>query len=105
VTSLGPIVRAMDRKDRRDLGRMIQKAQGRDRRMDRDLRAQMTAALADLLSSVPFDRTAVLAVLHDEVMTIEERQAIAREALLDKLASMTPEARAKLAQALLKGRK
>ena len=105
VTSLGPIVRAMDRKDRRDLGRMIQKAQGRDRRMDRDLRAQMTAVLADLLSTVPFDRTAVLAVLHDEVMTIEERQAIAREALLDKLASMTPEARAKLAQALLKGRK
>jgi hypothetical protein len=46
-----------------------------------------------------------LAVLHDEVMTIEERQAIAREALLDKLASMPPEARAKLAQALLKGRK
>jgi hypothetical protein len=46
-----------------------------------------------------------LAVLQDEVMTIEERQAIAREALLDKLASMTPEARAKLAQALLKGRK
>jgi hypothetical protein len=73
--------------------------------MDRDLRAQMTAVLADLLSTVPFDRTAVLAVLHDEVMTIEERQAIAREALLDKLASMTPEARAKLAQALLKGRK
>jgi len=61
--------------------------------------------LADLLSSVPFDRTAVLAVLHDEAMTIEERQAIAREALLDKLASMPPEARAKLAQALLKGRK
>ena len=90
ATSLGPIVRAMDRKDRRDLGRMIQKAQGRDRRMDRDLRAQMAA---------------VLAVLQDEVMTIEERQAIAREALLDKLASMTPEARAKLAQALLKGRK
>ena len=46
----------MDRKDRRDLGRMIQKAQGRDRRMDRDLRAQMTAVLADLLSTVPFDR-------------------------------------------------
>jgi hypothetical protein len=61
--------------------------------------------LADLLSSVPFDRAAVLAVLHDEAMTIEERQAIAREALLDKLASMPPEARAKLAQALLKGRK
>jgi len=65
----------------------------------------MAAVLADLLSTVPFDRTAVLSVLHDEVITIEERQAIAREALLDKLASMTPEVRAKLAQALLKGRK
>ena len=49
ATSLGPLVRAMDREDRRDLGRMIQKAQGRDRRMDRDLRAQMTAVLADAL--------------------------------------------------------
>ena len=39
----------MERKDRRDLGRMIQKAQGRDRRMDRDSWAQATAVLADVL--------------------------------------------------------
>ena len=30
MTSLGRLVRAMERKDRRDLGRMIQTAQGRD---------------------------------------------------------------------------
>ena len=65
----------------------------------------MTAALADLSSALPFERAAVLAVLDDEATMIDERQVIAREALLDKLASMTPEARAKLAQALLKGRK
>lgn len=105
VTSLGPIVRAMDRKDRRDLGRMIQKAQGRDRRMDRDLRAQMTAVLADALRTEPFEPRAVLTVLQDEAMMIEERQVIARQALLDKLASMTPKAREQLAQALLNGRK
>jgi hypothetical protein len=36
---------------------------------------------------------------------IDERQVIAREALLDKLASMIPEALEQLAQALLQGRK
>ena len=102
---LGPLVRAMDREDRRDLGRMIQKAQGRDRRMDRNLRAQMTAVLADALRTEPFEPRAVLAVLQDEAMMIEERQVIARHALLDKLASMTPKAREQLAQALLNGRK
>ena len=105
ATSLGPLVRAMDREDRRDLGRMIQKAQGRDRRMDRDLRAQMTAVLADALRTEPFEPRAVLTVLQDEAMMIEERQVIARQALLDKLASMTPKAREQLAQALLNGRK
>ena len=30
MTSLGRLVRAMERKDRRDLGRMIRTAQGRD---------------------------------------------------------------------------
>jgi uncharacterized membrane protein len=105
MTSLGPLVRAMERKDRRDLGRMIQKAKGRDRHMDRELRAQVTAALADLLSTVPFEREAVLAVFDDEATMIDERRVIAREALLDKLASMTPEAREQLAQALLQRRK
>ena len=105
MTSLGPLVRAMERKDRRDLGRMIQKAQGRDRRMDRDSRAQATAVLADALSTVPFDPAAVLALLQDEAMMMEERRLIARQALLDKLASMTPKAREQLAQAILKGRK
>ena len=105
MTSLGPLVRAMERKDRRDLGRMIQKAQGRDRRMDRDSRAQATAVLADVLSTVAFDPAAVLALLQDEAMMMEERRLIARQALLDKLASMTPKAREQLAQAILKGRK
>ena len=105
MTSLGPLVRAMERKDRRDLGRMIQKAQGRDRRMDRDSRAQATAVLADVLSTVPFDPAAILALLQDEAMMMEERRLIARQALLDKLASMTPKAREQLAQAILKGRK
>ena len=105
MTSLGPLVLAMERKDRRDLGRMIQKVQGRDRHMDRELRAQVTAALADLLSTVPFEREAILAVFDDEATMIDERRVIAREALLDKLASMTPEAREQLAQALLQRRK
>jgi len=95
----------MERNDRRDLGRMIQKAQGRDRHMDRELRAQVTAALADLLRSEPFERVAVLAVLDNEATMIDERRVIAREALLNKLASMTPKAREQLAQALLQGRK
>ena len=105
MTSLGPLVRAMERNDRRDLGRMIQKALGRDRHMDRELRAQVTAALADLLSTVPFEREAVLAVFDDEATMIDERRVIAREALLNKLASMTPKVREQLAQALLEVRK
>ena len=65
----------------------------------------MTAALADLLRSEPFERAAVLAVLDNEATMIDERRVIAREALLNKLASMTPKAREQLAQALLQGRK
>ena len=65
----------------------------------------MTAALADLSSAVPFESAAVLAVLDDESTMIDERQVIAREALLDKLASMIPEPLKQLAQALLQGRK
>ena len=105
MTSLGRLVRAMERKDRRDLGRMIRTAQGRDGHMDGDSRAQVTAVLADLLSSVPFEPTAVLSVLQDEAVMVEERRLIARQALLNKLASMTPAAREQLAQAILKGRK
>ena len=69
------------------------------------LAAQVTAALADLSSALPFERAAGLAVLGDEATMIDERQVIAREALLDKLASMIPEALEQLAQALLQGRK
>ena len=69
------------------------------------LAAQVTAALADLSSALPFERAAVLAVLDDEATMIDERQVIAREALLDKLASMIPEALEQLAQDLLQGRK
>ena len=105
MTSLGRLVQAMERKDRRDLGRMIRTAQGRDGHMDGDSRAQVTAVLADLLSSVPFEPTAVLSVLQDEAVMVEERRLIARQALLNKLASMTPAAREQLAQAILKGRK
>ena len=64
----------------------------------------MTAALADLLSAVPFERATILAVLDDEATIIDERQVITREALLDKLASMIPEALEQLAQALLQER-
>ena len=73
--------------------------------MDRDSRAQVTAVLADLLSSVPFEPAAVLSVLQDEAVMVEERRLIARQALLDKLASMTPRRAEQLAQALLQGRK
>ena len=44
-------------------------------------------------------------MLQDEAMMIEERQVIERQALLDKLASMTQKAREQLEQALLNGRK
>jgi len=44
-------------------------------------------------------------VLDNEVTMIDERRVIVREALLNKLASMTPKAREQLAQALLQGRK
>ena len=64
----------------------------------------MTAALADLSSAVPFERAAILAMLDDEAKMIDERQVITREALLDKLASMIPEALEQLAQALLQER-
>ena len=73
---------------------------------DRQKQAMVLRHLvADALRTEPFEPRAVLAVLQDEAMMIEERQVIARQALLDKLASMTPKAREQLAQALLNGRK
>ena len=102
---LGPLLRAMDRKDRRELGRLFQDAQAKNGGMSRDAREAMITQLVQAVGAIPFDDVAVLAVMEAGWFEISRRSEVARKVWVEKVATMSPEARAELAESLLKGRK
>ena len=104
-SGLGPLLRAMDRKDRRELGRLIQVAQAKNGGMSRDAREAMNTQLVQAVGAIPFDDVAVLAVMEAGWFEISRRSEVARKVWVEKVATMSPEARAELAESLLRGRK
>ena len=102
---LGPLLRAMDRKDRRELGRLFQDAQAKNGGMSRDAREAMNTQLVQAVGAIPFDDVAVLAVMEAGWFEISRRSEVARKVWVEKVATMSPEARAELAESLLRGRK
>ena len=100
--SLRPILRAMERKDRRELGRLIQKAQSKISRWDRDAHEVMNARLADTMAAAPFDSEAVLALMEEISTDTLRRLDVARKILLESIATMSEQDRQILAQRLRK---
>ena len=101
----GSLLRAMERKDRRDFGRMIQEALDESGGMAQDARQAIKTDLAMAVRATPFDGDAVLALIEVDSSKLSRRLKLVRQVLVKKLATMTPDARAKLAQSLLTGQK
>ena len=104
-SGLGPLLRAMDRKDRRELGRLIQVAQGKSGGMTRDARQAKNIEFAQAVRATPFDGAAILTLMEAESAESSRRLELSRNVLVEKVATMSPEVRAKLAESLLNGRK
>lgn len=105
ISSLGSLLRAMERKDQRDFGRMIQEALDESGGMAQDARQAIKTDLAMAVRATPFDGDAVLALIEVDSSKLSRRLKLVRQVLVKKLATMTPDARAKLAQSLLTGQK
>ena len=95
----------MDRKDRRELGRLFQVAQGKSGGMTRDARQAKNIEFAQAVRATPFDGAAVLTLMEAESAESSRRLELSRNVLVEKVATMSPEVRAKLAETLLNGRK
>lgn len=105
ISALGSLLRAMERKDRRDFGRMIQAALDESDDMAQDARQAVRTDLAMAIQAMPFDGDAVLELLEADASKLSQRLKLVRQVLVKKLAAMTPEARTNLAESLLTGQK
>ena len=101
ISATGSLLRAMERKDQRDFGRMIQVALDESVGMAQDARQTIKTDLAMAVRATPFDGDAVLALIEVDSSKLSRRLKLVRQVLVKKLATMTPDARAKLAQSLL----
>lgn len=94
--AIGPVARALTDDERRAIGR--------DLRADRslrghDFRGQM-AAVAAALRADPYDPAVTLALLEEQADRLNQVQARARMAVLDRIAAMPPERRRAFADRL-----
>ena len=94
-----PLVSALEREDRRAVGRELMREAGPLRQNRTDLRARFDRLL-DALRAEPFDRAAVEALLSEQREAGARRLELAEAALLSRLAAMSPEARAAYAERL-----
>lgn len=95
----GPLTRALDRDDRRAIGRAIrqvyrEKGEGRAAQ-----KARMEALIADLRAD-PFDREAVAAHMEAQRETLRERLSTGQALLLDRFVEMDASERAAYADRL-----
>lgn len=95
-----PIIRAMDRKDRRALGRMIKKIHAENRLRPPDA---FEEKLANLIGTTPFEPLSLLDLLEQAAMQGEKRQTIARQVLVKQLAGMSAQERLAIAETLKNG--
>jgi hypothetical protein len=97
-----PIIRAMDRKDRRALGRMIKKIHAENSLSSPDA---FNGKLADLIGTTPFEPLALLDLLEQAGTQAEKRQTITRQVLVEQLAGMSAQERLARANTLKNGRR
>lgn len=93
---VGPVAKALERDERRAIGRML-----RQNRVLRDLdpRGRASEMLA-VLGAEPFDPDALRAIFAEQSDDLVRVQTRAQDALLETIAAMTPERRAAFAAAV-----
>lgn len=93
---LGPMSRALEPKERRDIGRNL-----RENRVlrDYDLRGRVDGIVA-ALQAEPFDEAALRALLAEQASRVANVQVKAQDAFVAVVADMTPERRAIFAETL-----
>ena len=93
---LGPMSRALEPKERRDIGRNL-----RENRVlrDYDLRGRIDGIVA-ALQAEPFDEAALRALLAEQASRVANVQVKAQDAFVAVVADMTPERRAIFAETL-----
>jgi uncharacterized membrane protein len=94
-----PFMGALDRDDRRVVGRELMREDGSLRANRAELRARFERLLAAIRAE-PFDRAAIEAILDEQRAAGARRLEIAEEAVLDRLSAMSPQARAAYADRL-----
>jgi uncharacterized membrane protein len=93
---VGPVANALERDERRAIGREL-----RRNRVLRDLDPRGRAAeMLVVLQAEPFDREALRAIFAEQSNDLIRVQARAQDALLETIAAMTPERRAAFAAAV-----
>lgn len=98
----GPLTAALNREDKREIGRKLRRLY-RDGRPNREaVRAEYREVIAALRAD-PFDATRVEASLKRQLNAVTERQALGHEVLLDHLGAMSVEARRAYAHRLEEG--
>jgi uncharacterized membrane protein len=98
-SGLGPIAEAFGPEERRALLRDL-RARRDIRPPDRALHDATRAALVEALRTDPFDRDRARSAIEQHAARVEAAEAAMREALVERLAAMTPEERAALAARL-----
>jgi uncharacterized membrane protein len=94
-----PFLGALDADDRRAVGRELMHAEGSMRENRAELRERFERLLAAIRTE-PFDRAAIEAILDEQRAAGARRLELAETEVLDRLAAMTPEARAAYAERL-----
>lgn len=93
---VGPVANALERDERRAIGREL-----RRNRVLRNLDPRGRAAeMLVVLQAEPFDREALRAIFAEQSNDLIRVQARAQDALLETIAAMTPERRAAFAAAV-----
>ena len=93
----GPLARALSQQDRRAIGQSLRRGSGDLRRQD--MRAQ-TEALVSQLRQDPFDPAALRSLLDTQDARLDQLRLRAKEALVARIADMSPQERAAFADRL-----
>lgn len=98
----GPMTRALDHDDRRAIGKRM-RAAFRAEPADQSARHETMAALIGELRKEVFDRDTAEELMAQQRSYLTKRLAIGQSLLLDRLETMTPDARAAYADRLQEG--
>lgn len=105
ISAVGPLLRGLDRDQRRTLGRAIQQAMRETSSGDlRTDRRALNQEIADALTKVPFDPAVMEDLIGQSKSQMNQRLNVTTEILLMQLSEMTDAQRASLAERMMRPR-